>query len=165
VPASLAWIVVCTQASRPADTAIADKGFEIFSPKLRRTSRRGGRKHVLFGPMFPNYLFVNIAPNDLATLLGVRGVRGVLMTAEGNPAVVSKAEMDALRERCDSHHVFIPATEARFEQGQLVRVKTGPLAGHIGLFDNLVGNREAALLDFLGCKTRTLFKLGDLAAA
>jgi transcription antitermination factor NusG len=80
-------------------------------------------------PLFPNYIFVQLAPGDHGPLLRLPGVLSTVGNANG-PAVIPAGEIDALRRisgnKTIEPHPYVTA-------GDRVRVKWGPLEGISGI--------------------------------
>jgi transcription antitermination factor NusG len=87
-------------------------------------------------PLFPNYVFVQVAPKDLWTALTVTGVVRYV-TFNGAPAVVRDAEVDLVKKMMASQATL--SNEAFGVNGEKVRVTEGPLAGLTGRVVNKKG--------------------------
>jgi transcriptional antiterminator RfaH len=161
----LSWAVAVTvpKSERNVCDDIREGGLEVFYPQIKKTVRRHGKTRHRFDPLFPGYLFVFVV-DAWRRLLGIDGVRGVLMACD-RPAVVPGVVIDEMRNRCNGDGVLMVPAMPRIKLGSSVRVKVGPLAGLFGVFDGEVSKREAALLYLLGCQRRVLFNYGELAAA
>jgi transcriptional antiterminator RfaH len=124
-------------------------GLAIYLPEIRRRSR--GK----IGPalLFPRYLFVRanlqkVAPRDINTMPGV--IR--LVTFGDVPMPIPETVIDALRERVDTLNTT-GGLEHRFQSGETVRLKEGPLLGLEAIFVGPLhpSDRVRVLIDFLGC--------------
>jgi transcription antitermination factor NusG len=80
-------------------------------------------------PLFPNYLFVRLLPQDQGPLMRLPGLLSIVGNAAG-PVVIPDADMELLRRiiACKSiePHPFMT-------KGDKVRIVAGPLAGVIGV--------------------------------
>lgn len=89
-------------------------------------------------PLFPRYLFVRIAPGDIARVNDCVGVSTVVYQGE-YPVAIPQLVMDELMARADwlgsvgSKDLTVEAERLKFEAGQRVCVAEGsPFAGFIG---------------------------------
>jgi transcription antitermination factor NusG len=103
---------------------------EYYLP-LYKTVRRwnNGCKVQLELPLFPNYLFVRISPQERSAVLQIPGV--ISLVGSGRKAtVLPDGEIDALRSGL-AQHKFEP--HAYLTVGQKVRIKSGPMQGMTGI--------------------------------
>ena len=82
-------------------------------------------------PLFPGYLFVHIAENQILQVLGVRGVVRILGPDLKRPSEVTESEIRAMRTLTENSTKIDPYPYLKV--GRLVRVKYGPLRGLEGL--------------------------------
>ena len=54
---------------------LTSQGYEVFLPKISKISKRQGKKSVSLAPLFPNYLFINLDPEQ-ANFNAIRSTRG-----------------------------------------------------------------------------------------
>ena len=101
-------------------------GIEHFLPLY--TSRRSWKNRTTIDlqmPLFPNYIFVQLFPEDHGPLVRLPGVLSTVGNASG-PVVIQDCEMEMLRRviNCETiePHPYMVA-------GDKVRVKAGPLQG------------------------------------
>jgi transcription antitermination factor NusG len=98
-------------------------------------------------PLFPNYLFVQLSPDDHGPLMRLPGVLSTVGNASG-PVAIQDSEMEMLRRIMDCKaiepHAYITA-------GDKVRVKEGPLEGIVGVvLRKANGLRFIVTLDLIG---------------
>ncbi|GIX49610.1 MAG: transcription termination factor NusG domain protein [Candidatus Tectimicrobiota bacterium] len=113
---------------------LAAKGFRLFLPKIEVWSRRGGKRHRIWVPMLPGYLFLHHAMDKLSYIevVKARGLVRVLGERWDRLAVVSEEEIDTLRRVMHAH---LPARHFPYlRAGQRVRITGGPLAEVEGIF-------------------------------
>ena len=123
-------------------------GIEPFLPLY--TSQRSWKNRTTIDlemPLFPNYLFVRLLPQDHGPLMRLPGLLSVVGNAIG-PVVIPDSDMELLRRviacKTIAPHPFMTA-------GDKVRVKTGPLAGLIGVvLKQGNGLRFIVTLDVIG---------------
>jgi transcription antitermination factor NusG len=123
-------------------------GIEPFLPLYSSQRSWKNRTTVdLQMPLFPNYIFVRLAPQDHGPLMRLPGLLSTVGNAAG-PVAIPDADMELLRQviACKNiePHPFIT-------KGDRVRVKTGPLAGVVGLVQKQGnGLRFIVTLDLIG---------------
>jgi transcription antitermination factor NusG len=98
-------------------------------------------------PLFPNYIFVQLSPDDHGPLMRLPGVLSTVGNAAG-PVAIQDSEMEVLRRIMDCKaiepHAYITA-------GDKVRVKEGPLEGIVGVvLRKANGFRFIVTLDLIG---------------
>jgi transcription termination/antitermination protein NusG len=123
-------------------------GIEQFLPLY--TSRKLWKNRTtvdLQMPLFPNYLFVRLLPQDHGPLMRLPGLLSTVGNATG-PVAIPDGDIDLLRRviACNAvePHPFLT-------KGDRVRVVTGPLAGLIGVvLIKSNGLRFIVTLDVIG---------------
>lgn len=103
------------------------ESFLPLYPKLHHWTKRNSVRLDL--PLFPNYIFVHIAPQQRTSVLAVPGV--LAMVGRGNIAsALPDAEIEALRTglqlRRFAPHPYLVA-------GERVRIQAGPMEGMEGI--------------------------------
>jgi transcription antitermination factor NusG len=130
------WFAVRVRSRCEKVVAVAarSKGFEVFLPLYRRRQNWSDRCKWVEVPIFPGYLFCRLNPAHRFSLLTIRGVMH-LVGLGGVPAPVNEQEILAVQHavRSDTPVELWPF----LEDGQRVRLSSGPLAGLEGI---LVGN-------------------------
>ena len=103
---------------------------ECFLPLFRTVHRwKNGSKAQVELPLFPGYLFVNIARSERVQVLDVPGVLAFVGT-KSQPAQLPDAEIETLRSGLHLQK-FEPYTN--LVVGQKVRITAGSLAGLTGV--------------------------------
>lgn len=134
-----AWYTV--QSKRHNETRVArhlaGRDVPTFLPFLEVVERRAGTYHASLEPLFPGYLFVRLGPFDRQpeTWNAVRwspGVRNILGIA-GQPVPVPEEAIEAIRGRMGTSGFVRPGL--RFEPGDRVRFRTGPMIGLEAILD------------------------------
>lgn len=144
------WYVVAT---RPKQESIArdnltSQGYKVLFPKISLKKRRHSRWEVVIEPLFPGYLFLQIAfgHDDLAPIRSTRGCRDLVRFGEYHPPVPA-AVLKALIGQAAS------VTEAGplFSEGETVRLESGPFKGLAAVFGMSKGDERAqVLINMLG---------------
>jgi transcription antitermination factor NusG len=123
-------------------------GIEPFLPLY--TSQRSWKNRTtvdLHMPLFPNYLFVRLSPQDHGPLMRLPGLLSTVGNAAG-PVVIPDSDMELLRRIIASKTAEPHSLVAK---GDKVRVVTGPLAGVIGVVQKKGnGLRFIVTLDVIG---------------
>ena len=127
-----AWFVVqvAPQSEIRVASFLEHKGYQPFAPTYLSRKRWSDRIKTLEKPLFPGYVFVQIALRDKLQVLKVPGVVQ-LISFNGRPAALPDAEIEALR----SGLARSVATEPHpyLVVGKKVRVHHGPFAGVEGI--------------------------------
>ena len=119
------------QRERLALHFLAQAGFQTYAPRLREPRTVQGRKVVRTPLLFPAYAFVLIEL-QWHTARWAPGVARIVMDGMV-PARVPDAVIDEIRSRERGGLIELPKPSVA-RLGDRVRVLTGPLAGHIGLY-------------------------------
>jgi transcription antitermination factor NusG len=98
-------------------------------------------------PLFPNYIFVQLSPDDHGPLMRLPGVLSTVGNAAG-PVAIEDSEMEMLQRviecKAIEPHPYITT-------GDKVRVKAGPLEGIVGVvLRKANGFRFIVTLDLIG---------------
>lgn len=153
------------QRSAAVASALSEAEIEHFLPMIESCRVVRGRRVRSRHPLLGSYIPVAVRQGWEA-LIGLRDVVGWLLNESGHPAQVLSREIAFLRAMCDGDLFrMTPSESRRFSYGQKVSPKSGPLAFHVGRFDNKTRNGESALFMLFGREQRVVFKDGELAAA
>jgi transcription antitermination factor NusG len=115
---------------------LALKGFQTFLPTYRTTRQWKDRKKQLSLPLFPGYLFVEDVDEQKVQVLNTPGVCSIISVA-GVPSVIASDEIASIRRAVDSVYAVEP--HPFLNEGDVVRVKSGPLAGLEGILTGKKG--------------------------
>jgi transcription antitermination factor NusG len=128
-----AWYAVYTkfQHEKSAASLLEKKEFEVFLPVYRTVHRWKDRNQAVILPLFPCYLFIKAELDRKLDVLRTAGVRWIVENA-GQACAVPEAEIEAVRKICSAAANFQP--HPFLKEGDLVRVRTGPLTGTEGFF-------------------------------
>ncbi|MBI4224451.1 MAG: hypothetical protein HY609_05910 [Deltaproteobacteria bacterium] len=129
---------------------------DVFFPRLRN--------HTGVRPLFPSYLFVNMAMNNVANYKFIKYTRGVLRlvgTREG-PIPVLPDVVETIQSRMGPHDML----DQRYvmPMGRAVRVRKGPLKDLIGILEKPVSEegRVQILFRLLRYPLRAVLKFEEL---
>ena len=126
------WYAVYTRHQHEKSVAenLAGRGLEVFLPAYEAIRQWGDRQKRLSLPLFPCYVFFRGNLENRARVRSTPGVHSIVGFA-GQPAVIERSEIEAIRVAVESHFGIEPHPFLR--HGDRVRVKCGPLAGIEGI--------------------------------
>lgn len=134
------WYAVHTrhQHEKMVAATLLGKGFEVFLPTYNAVHRWSDRNRQVTLPLFPGYLFFANEIDRWLQIVSTPGVNGIIKV--GNvPAEISHEEICAIRRMVESTLRVEPHPFLR--DGDLVRIKAGPLAG----LEGIVSRKKDAL--------------------
>ena len=146
------WYALYTKPhkERHVSNFLRSKGFETYLPTIQ--VRKNGQKKTK--PFFSCYLFVRLDP--AAGFSAVRWTPGLrrIVSFGGKPAVVPDHVISLIQRRVAEMGEL--DYSSRFQSGDRVAIKSGPLKYFEAIFDRALSNRERAmvLVDLLGRWTR-----------
>jgi len=123
-------LYTCARHEKQVAVQLERRRFEFYLPTYCSVRRWKDRQVELDLPLFPSYVFVNIALRDRLRVLNIPGaVRFV--SSRGMPAALAKDDLDRLRSglTCGVH----PEPHPYLITGRRVRVVRGPLSGMDGV--------------------------------
>ena len=118
------------QHEKKVATILSGKGFQVFLPMYDAVHRWIDRNKRVSSPVFPGYVFFVDDADRRLQILATPGVHTILMTGAA-PAVIPSEEMAAIRRAVESPFRVEP--HEFLENGDLVRIMSGPLAGLEGI--------------------------------
>jgi transcription antitermination factor NusG len=126
------WNAVYTrhQHEKSVADSLAGNGFETFLPTYNTIRQWTDRKKQLRLPLFPCYVFVRGNFERRFRIIMTPGVHSMVMFG-ARPAVISDAEVDAIRRAVDSKLAVEP--HPFLQCGDWVRVTSGPLTDVEGI--------------------------------
>lgn len=113
---------------------LVQRGFHAFLPTVDLWSRRRGVRRLLRVPMFTGYLFVrhNMDRESHVEMRKIRGLVRVLGERWDRLAAIPDDEMKSVEHIATSREPVLPFPY--LQEGQRVRITTGPLSGVQGFF-------------------------------
>lgn len=130
--------------------AISGKDYETFLPVYRQARQWSDRVKNLDLPLFPGYVFCRGDFAGKPRLVSTPGVMGILHFG-GIPAVISEAEIDALKAVVRSGVRVEPWQYLR--EGERVRIQKGLLAGLEGILVRTKGDDRVVLSVEMICRS------------
>lgn len=133
----LKWYVLHVRSKHEfiANAELQKKGIRTFLPTVKKWRQWKDRRKLVEFPLFPGYLFVNIALNstDHLKVLKTRGAVRFLSEGPGSPAPVSPEEVSSLKLLVESGEELDIYPHLR--EGTKVRVTRGLFRGAEGVLD------------------------------
>ena len=157
----LRWYLVQYKqnAAQIAVRNLENQSFGTFLPLQEITKRKGKIFQQQICPLFPGYLFAQIAPN-LGPWRQINSTRGVnrLVRLGAEPSVVPNEIVEALIARCDTQSILRQTSETQSSQlhaGNQAEVTRGPFSGFIATIgDTEPSNRINILIEIMGQITK-----------
>ncbi len=154
------YLVQCKpNAAQIAVRNLENQSFVTFLPRQEITKRKGKIFQRQIRPLFPGYLFVQIAPN-LVPWRQINSTRGVnrLVHFGAEPSVVPNEIVEALVARCDQQSILRQTSETQSSQlhtGNQAKVTQGPFSGFIATISDIEpNNRINILIEIMGQTTK-----------
>ncbi len=142
----LKWYAAQTYSCRERIVAKAFESRSIcyYLPLLSKQRRWSDRIKTIEVPLFKNYIFVKIAPEeeDFWKVIRTRGITRILGDERGPTPILNK-EIEAVA--CMLVNRAKIKVFSEFQSGQSVRVKAGPLRGSQGCFVRMKGKDHLAV--------------------
>jgi transcription elongation factor/antiterminator RfaH len=152
------WYALYTKPKQEALVArqMGQRGLETFLPQY--SGRRRGEAPPV-QPLFPCYLFVraDLRQVGLSALHWTPGLRGIVSFG-GVPARVPEEAIVLVHKQLARLEAMGSLPRARFQPGEAVRLKEGPLAGLEAVFEGPLqpAERVRILIRFLGQANRAV---------
>ncbi len=152
----LHWFVVQTNPKEEerALAHLAEKGLELFFPRIRVVRFRRFKARQAIRPLFPSYLFARFNyPEEYPQVVWTRGVRRVLGTG-GEPTSVPDEVIATIQSQMDPQGLV--RVGRRLRPKDRVRIISGPFKDLLGIFERDLDDqgRVEILLGVLGFQAR-----------
>ena len=125
------WIAFYTLSRREKDLMrkLEAATIPFYAPLVKRRLRSpGGRTRISYVPLFPGYVFSRVDDEQRRAALATNTVARWLPIGD---AAAFVADLRNIKRLIDTDQPLTP--EARLEEGQPVRVRSGPLRGLEGM--------------------------------
>lgn len=137
------WLTVISKRNEEYRAAreLQRQGATVFLPEClsNRPQKGSTASREVLAPLFPRYLFASLDGLPVRSVLGTRGVNGIIKYGSGDPVWMRQKEMDALMAICGSVVDMRPQA-ARLHVGMNIMVKHGPFAGISGKIVEILQN-------------------------
>ena len=141
------WYLVKTKPLNETriHTRLTEAGFEALYPKILKKIK-GAKGRFDTRPLFPTYLFVRFAIEQLRTVRYTRGVARVISFGP-EPQEVGQEIIDAVRCRMDENgFVELGKRTVEWKRGERIKIGDGPFAGLDAIFLEELPDRERVVL-------------------
>jgi transcription antitermination factor NusG len=138
------WYAAYTNANHEKRVAeqLAQKSIEHFLPLYASPRRWKDRTVNLQLPLFPGYVFLQLALRDRLQVLQIPSVVRIVGFG-GMPAALSAEEVESLR-RAQARGIHLEP-HPFLSAGRRVRITAGPLAGQVGILKRWKGHLRVLL--------------------
>jgi transcription antitermination factor NusG len=125
------WYVIYTypQSERKICNELGKREITAYLPTRKETRIWSDRKKKVEVPVFPNYVFVKVPAKEMWGILKLQGVVRFI-SFEGAPAIIKESDMDLVKKITTGYNA-VCSNDFNVE-GDIVRVKQGPLEGLTG---------------------------------
>ncbi len=164
---STQWYAVYThtRTERWARSNLWERGFEVYLPEYLKERWHARKTDWVNAPLFPRYLFVTADPKspNRRSINTAPGVVSLVSFGE-RPGLIADAVIQEIRSREDeAGHVRL-VDPNRLAPGDLVRLESGAMADHVGLFESCGdAERVVILLNLLGREVRVKVPSNSIA--
>jgi transcription antitermination factor NusG len=152
------WFAVHVKARHEFKVSerLKETGVEVFLPAVERLRKWKDRKKLIHFPLFPCYLFVNIAKSheDKLTVLMTKGVVRFLGAIPGEPETIPEEQIVSLKKVIESKVEIDPYPY--LQEGHWVRIIKGPLAGVEGILVEKASRHKLILSVDILCQSTSV---------
>jgi transcription antitermination factor NusG len=148
------YVVRCASGrEKTACELLAGRGIQALAP-MTRQFEIVSRKRIVSTECacWPGYLFVQLADSQWGDLKGLSLVNPQPLTADGEPYVLTAADVAWLEEMA-RNSPRDPRDRRRMQAGDAVSIVRGPFSGQRGTVAQRVSNRLRVLVAMLGRMT------------
>jgi transcription antitermination factor NusG len=161
------WYTLYTKPNAEHKVAVTldERGIETFVPEIFNPKKSyNGRP----APFFPCYLFMHVDLGELnsSQWQWTPGLRNIV-AFDGMPVPVSEQAIDLIRQTLAELNNGEEQPLQKFSPGDIVRIKNGPFADLLALFEGqtTAAERVTVLLNFLGSFSRVRLGVDNLEKA
>lgn len=127
------WYIFYTapRAEKVAQRELLIKGYEVFLP-MTKTLRvwNNRQKKIVDQVLFPSYIFVNTEESYLYKICQTRKITTYIHCG-GKPSKVNSKCIEGIKRMLNLNQEL--SVEPNFNQGEVVEIISGPLAGYEGI--------------------------------
>jgi len=137
------WYLVYTlpKHERRICSNFVQTGIDFFFPLKKVLRQWADRKKWVEVPLFPSYIFVRVSKRDRPKVFGVRGVLKFISN-DGSPTLVGENVINSIKLMLFGNP---EATNESFSAGQLLYIRSGPMAGLSGILIEKKGRYRIAM--------------------
>jgi transcriptional antiterminator RfaH len=161
------WYTLYTKpnAERKVAVTLDERGIETYVPEISNPKKSSNGRTT---PFFPCYLFMYVDLNELTSSQWqwTPGLRNIV-AFDGTPVPVSEQAIDLIRKTLAELNSGEEKPLQKFSPGDIVRIKNGPFADLLALFEGqtTAAERVTVLLNFLGSFSRVKLDVNNLEKA
>ncbi|MFA5816929.1 MAG: UpxY family transcription antiterminator [Bacteroidales bacterium] len=139
------WYVLCTRCKheKAVESYLKRCGIEAYLPMHKVLRQRSDRKMWVITPLFPSYIFIRVSIREYEKALQHFSIVS-FVTFEGFPCPVPDEQIEAIKVILNKK-VGFEVTNEKFEPGDQVVIKDGPLAGYQAEVVERKGKKELIL--------------------
>lgn len=139
------WYVLYTRSKHEvaAESYLKRCGIEAYLPMQKVLRQRSDRNMWVATPLFPSYIFIRVSSREYEEALQHFSIVSYV-TLEGFPCPVPDEQIDAIKVILNKK-VGFKVTNEKFEPGDQVVIKDGPLAGYQAEVVERKGRKELIL--------------------
>ncbi len=162
------WYVVHTHFKNEALalTNLRRQGFDVYLPQYLKSRRHARRSELVSAPLFPRYLFVylDIEAVRWRAIKYTIGVQHIICNGE-RPAPVPDGVVEDIKAHENDAGKVVLGRICPFKKNQLVKINTGALSDHSGLFDCASDDQRVfILLELMGRMVRVRVPMETISA-
>ena len=163
------WRAVYCKAreERRAHMHLLNQDYNSFLPLVRTRRKLRGRYRTCIEPMFPRYLFIQLADyrEDWGPIRSTRGVVGLVRLGDEVPIVPDDLIAELSIRHDDGGAIDLTRYQA-LKPDDPVEITAGPFAGYQGLYHASTGEERAiVLLDILNRQQKVHIPAHDIKRA
>jgi len=139
------WYVLYTRSKHEvaAEEFLKRSNIEVYLPTQKILKQWSDRKMWVNAPLFPSYIFTRVSSREYEKALQHFSIAGYV-TFEGFPCPVTDEQINAIKVILNKK-VGYEVTNEKFEAGDQVVIKDGPLAGYQAEVVQRKGKKELIL--------------------
>jgi len=145
------WYLLSTKtgAEKKVSEILTNKRIHNYVPYNRVRKQGIDKKRVSLSPIFPSYVFVQIASEDLEMFRKIDHVKGLVYWL-GTPVVLRDREIELIRDFVNENSL-VKFEKTRVDMNDMVRITTGPVVDRFGNVNNLNNSVVKMTIPSLGC--------------
>jgi transcription antitermination factor NusG len=139
-------LYVASRQEKKVNEAFVRKGIESYLPLVKTMKQWSDRKKMVEFPLLNGYIFVHILPIEKEKTLQTKGIVN-FVRSEGKVAVIRNVEIERLKQLVElGYQIEAGAIDNQFEEGEKVKITSGPLKGIEGF---VIENKDERYLNIL----------------
>lgn len=144
------WFAVYTKPRWEKKVAeiLTQESIKNYCPLNKVTRQWSDREKVVYAPLLPSYVFVQIQEKQLADLRKINGIINIVCWL-GKPAVIKDEEIDIIRSFIKEHQ-NVRLEKAGFKVNETIKVTSGCLTDKEGTIVAVENNTIRVSLPSLG---------------